>query len=269
MINSPLRYPGGKSKAIKYISPYIPTDCIEYREPFFGGGSTAIYIKQNFSNYQTIKVSDLNYDLYCFWNQLKLNGDYVIGHIQEIYDDYKKIDNGRELYKMLLNRRNLHYTEIGKAIDFFILNRITFSGLLDSGGYSDKAFKGRFTQSSIDRLRLMPSLIKDFAIYNYDYEVLLNNEGDNVFIYLDPPYYSAMKSKLYGKKGDLHTGFDHIKLRDILMDINHKWLLSYDNSDYIQNLYKDFNIREYRLHYGMSSNNSDKSNELLISNYNI
>jgi DNA adenine methylase len=46
MIKSPLRYPGGKSKAIDQIAEYIPDSFSEYREPFVGGGSVFIYLKQ-------------------------------------------------------------------------------------------------------------------------------------------------------------------------------------------------------------------------------
>ena len=45
MIKSPLRYPGGKSRAVKFIAPLIP-EFDEYREPFIGGGSVFIYLKQ-------------------------------------------------------------------------------------------------------------------------------------------------------------------------------------------------------------------------------
>ena len=44
VLKTPLRYPGGKSKAIKTLSPWFPKTISEYREPFIGGGSIAIEI---------------------------------------------------------------------------------------------------------------------------------------------------------------------------------------------------------------------------------
>ena len=41
-LKTPLRYPGGKSKAIKTLSQWYPNIISEYRETFFGGGSIAI-----------------------------------------------------------------------------------------------------------------------------------------------------------------------------------------------------------------------------------
>ena len=46
-LKTPLRYPGGKSKAIKTLSPWFPQTISEYREPFIGGGSIAIEITKS------------------------------------------------------------------------------------------------------------------------------------------------------------------------------------------------------------------------------
>ena len=45
-----LRYPGGKSKALKTLAPWFPAGMKEYREPFIGGGSVALLVSQNFPN---------------------------------------------------------------------------------------------------------------------------------------------------------------------------------------------------------------------------
>jgi DNA adenine methylase len=45
LIKSPLRYPGGKSKAIVQIINYLPEHFTEYREPFVVG-SLFVYLKQ-------------------------------------------------------------------------------------------------------------------------------------------------------------------------------------------------------------------------------
>ena len=65
-IKSPLRYPGGKSRAISQIVRYLPLNFSEYREPFVGGGSLFIYLRQKRPDLK-IWINDLNYELYCFW----------------------------------------------------------------------------------------------------------------------------------------------------------------------------------------------------------
>jgi len=47
MIKSPLRYPGGKSRSVEQIASQIP-DFQEFREPFLGGGSVFVYVKQRY-----------------------------------------------------------------------------------------------------------------------------------------------------------------------------------------------------------------------------
>lgn len=277
LIKSPLRYPGGKSRAIKILKNYFPKDFSEFREPFFGGGSIGIYLVQVLCRVDLLDIgakvpffaNDLNKDLYCFWQVLKTQNKDLIDAIQHIKNIYK---NGRELYSEILNRRNENLDEFQRAVDFFVLNRITFSGVVDCGGYSQKAFESRFTQSAIDRLKNMDKLLQNFIFSNESYENLLQKEGKNVFIFLDPPYYSASKSKLYGKKGDLHIQFNHQMLCENLKNTKHKFLLTYDDSPYIRELYKDFYLQEYSVQYGMNNfkqENAPKGAELLIANFRL
>jgi site-specific DNA-adenine methylase len=62
--------------------------------------------------------------------------------------------DGRELYNFLKDKSNIN-SEFDIAVRFFIMNRITFSGIMDSGGYSQQAFEKRFTESSIERLKII------------------------------------------------------------------------------------------------------------------
>jgi DNA adenine methylase len=159
-----------------------------------------------------------------------------------------------------------------RAVDFFVLNRITFSGVVDSGGYSEQSFKKRFTISSIDRLEKAYHMVKRIEFSPKDYTELLFREGKDVFIFLDPPYYSASKSRLYGKKGGLHTNFDHDAFLKNLSRCQHKWLITYDNSQYIRMLYQDFYQVEWELQYGMNNYKqkiAEKGKELLVANYDI
>lgn len=266
MIKSPLRYPGGKSKAIKFLQQYIPKNFKEYREPFFGGGSVGFYVQQHYGNVRFL-ANDLNYELYCFWNTVKNDIDKMYDEVLRIRNAYQ---DGRVLYNEILERRNANLSEFQRGVDFFILNRITFSGVADSGGYSNQSFHKRFTLSSIERMKEAHKVIKNFKLCNADFEEIIASEGIDVFIFLDPPYYSATKSKLYGKNGDLHIGFDHVKLSEMLKDTKHKFLMTYDNSEYIRELYKDFHMIEWDLQYGMNNykqSTASKGKELLISNY--
>ena len=303
LIKSPLRYPGGKSRAIKFLFQFLPKNIDEFREPFFGGGSFSLYLAQN-PQYKHTKIyaNDVNSELFCFWQSLQTRPNELIKGILELKNAFS---NGRDLYRFILARRESNVenvSQLTRAIDFFILNRITFSGVVDSGGYSQKAYECRFTPSSVERLATAHKILGNIAFSNSDYvEFLGDNVGEknanknakssenphnnnnktsenlhkktaqkNIFLFLDPPYFSATKSKLYGKKGILHTHFDHQKLCENLKSTKHTFLLTYDSSDFIRELYKDFCLLEWDLQYGMNNVNSASAamgKELLISNF--
>ncbi|MHB8403244.1 MAG: DNA adenine methylase, partial [Bacteroidia bacterium] len=99
---------------------------------------------------------------------------------------------------------------------------------------------------------------------------LVKHEGENVFIFLDPPYFSATKSALYGKNGNMHKSFDHKTFAETMRKCKHKWLITYDDSEYIRELFSFANIIPWDLTYGMrnvTEGSDQKGKELFISNY--
>lgn len=264
MIKSPLRYPGGKSRSVDLISTIIP-EFDEYREPFLGGGSIFIYAKQRFPN-KIYWINDLYYELYKFWEMSQKDVEALI---DKIYQWRNQFPIGKELHNFL-NKNLTTFNDLERGAAFFIYNRITFSGTSLSGGFSEGAFTGRFTESSIKRLREFAKVINGSKITNLDYEELLKKDGENVFIFLDPPYYSATKSALYGKNGNMHKSFDHVKFADNMKKCNHKWLITYDDSEYVRALFSFANIIPWELMYGMrnvTEGSEQKGKELFISNY--
>ena len=264
MIKSPLRYPGGKSRSVDLISTIIP-EFDEFREPFLGGGSIFIYAKQRFPS-KKFWINDLYFELYKFWEMTQKDVDALI---DKVYEWRNQFPVGKELHKFL-NENLATFNDLERGAAFFIYNRITFSGTSLSGGFSEGAFTGRFTESSIQRLNQFAKVINGSTITNLDYEKLVKQEGENVFIFLDPPYYSATKSALYGKNGNMHKSFDHVKFADTMKSYEHKWLITYDDSEYIRDLFSFANIMPWELMYGMrnvTEGSDQKGKELFISNY--
>lgn len=266
MIKSPLRYPGGKSKAIDSISKLIP-EFKEFREPFVGGGSVFVYLKQIFPS-RIFWINDIYQNLYHFWTECKENPNKLIESILEFRSLYP---DGKELYRFLLeNIESFDY--IKKAAAFFIFNRITFSGTTESGGFSNAAFHKRFTESSIERVKALSKILSNTIISNLDYEEVILANGNDVFLFLDPPYFSATKSALYGKNGNLHKMFDHERFAKVMKQTKHKWLITYDDSEYIRNLFSFAHIKTWDLTYGMRNVNKESNQlgkELFISNYSL
>jgi len=143
---------------------------------------------------------------------------------------------------------------MARGAAFYVLNRCSFSGTTLSGGMSPG--HPRFTEAAINRLR-------DFKANNVfvecaDYKDALCRHTDK-FLYLDPPY--ANGGKLYGDRGDMHTGFNHGELAEMLRQRG-GWLLSYNDCKLVRDLYKGYDIITPQWSYGM---NGDKaSSEVLI-----
>jgi len=266
LIKNVLRYPGGKSRAIRFILKNMPANFSELREPMVGGGAVSLVVKQLLPHVKVV-INDINYDLICFWKVLRDRPEELIAEVKRIRETCK---DGRALYKRLIE--NAGGDDFERAVRFFVLNRITFSGTVESGGYSQHAFEKRFTMSAIEKLRMAADIVKDFEITCGDYEELLFREGENVFIFLDPPYYSTAKSRLYGKNGDLHVSFDHKRFAENMKRCKHLWMITYDDSDEIRKLFGFANIYEWELQYGMNNykrKKASKGKELLITNYDV
>jgi DNA adenine methylase len=263
-ITTPLRYPGGKARALRKILPLIPEGFSEYREPFLGGGSVFIAFKQQNPN-ALYRINDLNRDVYCFWSVLKENPDELIEAIAKIK---KSCKDGENLHSKLA--RSETSGVFGRALRFYILNRITYSGTVDSGGYSAEAFIKRFTLSKIEALKPLAKLLGDVEITNESYDSLLFLEGKNVFIFLDPPYWKQRKSPLYGKKGDLNRFFDHKQFAEDVKKCKHMWLITCDDSDTIRNLFSFAHIYPWEIKYnGMHKKKAIEGKELFITNYRV
>jgi DNA adenine methylase len=257
---SPLRYPGGKSKAISIIEKAIIEhfDLKEFStiiSPFVGGGSFEFYMNKKY-NYKLI-INDLFTPLFNFWHQIKIDKIKLCEELRKMIGNVSK-DVFIEYRKMIMNLNN---DCLQQAIYYFIINRCSFSGATLSGGFSQEASIKRFTNSSINKIEALH--FDDIEIYNYDFEAFINEfgEGHGKLLFLDPPYYLEKASKLYGNNGDMHETFNHHRLYDCIK-IRENWILCYNDCDYIKDLYKDFKIINVNWNYGM--NKTKKSSEIII-----
>lgn len=263
LIKSPLRYPGGKSRLVEEILARFPEDfdnSWEFREPFVGGGSVFITVRQLYPECK-VWINDKNTELINFWTKVRDNLPDLVKEIRLIKEEYAG-KGGRQLYKFLINCENLD-----PAVRFFCLNRITFSGTTKSGGYSEQAFRERFTDSSIDRLELMKGLLDGVVITNYDFllPMLSETKKSDCLIFLDPPYLTAEQHGLYGKNGNLHKGFSHIALCAAVKRTEHLILMTYDGCQEIKDMYHLFNQEDFSLLYSMRNN--EHGEEVFITNY--
>ena len=240
---SPLRYPGGKSRAVQQILPFLPETPGVLVSPFIGGGSVELAAAG--LGWKVLGF-DLFQPLVDFWQQALTSPQELADAVSTYYPLAKD-----RFYQL---QQTTFKTQLEEAARFFVLNRASFSGSTMSGGMSPG--HGRFTPSAIERVRRFAAdnLWVDQA--DFSKSIATNR---NAFLYLDPPYFSA--SRLYGRRGDLHEGFHHQGLCELLK-ARGNWLLSYDDCPQVREMYQGYQMVELSWKYGMSE--SKKSREILI-----
>ena len=277
-LKTPLRYPGGKSKAIKTLSQWYPKIISEYREPFIGGGSIAIDITKANPDIP-IWINDLYVPLYNFWVQLRDNGDELSERVRQ--EKQNTLDEGdrdkvtakaKELFNQYKEEID-KYTNLERAVAFFILNKCSYSGLTENSTFSPTASNANFSLVGADKLKEFSKLIKNWKITNINYSEVMGADGsDDTFVFLDPPY--DIKDFLYGKNREMHKSFDHNLFAENVYKCKHNFMITYNDNIRLMQLYASYelhlwNLRYSMVHRGDKGTDDNVKQELLITNYNI
>jgi len=272
-LKTPLRYPGGKSRAVKKMAQFFPlfSDYKEFREPFLGGGSVALYITQMYPHLD-IWVNDLYEPLYTFWTQLQENSNEIRSQLIQLKQRHPDPSSAKYLFlesKEYLAKPCRQTDATARAVSFYIVNKCSFSGLSESSSFSKQASDSNFSVRGIEKLPYYGQLIKDWKITNLSYEELMTDDK-SAFVYLDPPY--EIKSNLYGKRGDMHKGFDHDKFSFDCDKFKCDQMVSYNSSNLIKSRFLDWKPYEYDHTYTMRSvgeymKEQQQRKELLLLNY--
>lgn len=248
---SPLRYPGGKSRAVRAILSLIPETETRLYSPFLGGGSVELVA----STRMEVSAGDIFVPLVDFWKEL-LEDPAELARTIELY---YPLERGKFylLQRVFYSVKDRHT----RAAIFFVLNRSSFSGITLSGGMSPG--HPRFTPSAIERVRRFTVDRGRFSVSLLDFRTGIPAHPES-FIYADPPYLNGQG--LYGTKGDTHRGFDHLALYELLSKRD-RWILSYNDCEEIRDLYRGFPIRPVSWLYGMGNNKH--SREIIITSKEI
>ena len=277
ILTTPLRYPGGKSKWTNLLYEHLPNmgGYEEWREPFLGGGSFPLEITKRYPDMK-IWVNDLYPALYNFWIQLQNNGLEMSERLLKIKEncvsgDVAKIILGEQ--KEIIN--DGVSTDLDKAVAFYYANKNSFSGLTETGTFSESSHFQTFTRQNIMKLVSFQKLIRNWKITNGDYSALLE-KSENTFVYLDPPYELTKQNSnnLYGKRGSMHEGFDHDLFAKQCNESGMDCMISYNADQSVKDRFGDWKQVELDWTYTMRSvgdymEKQKDRKELLLMNYKI
>ena len=248
-------------------------DFHEFREPFIGGGSVALEVTKRYPGIQ-IWVNDLYNPLYNFWSILRDESQELYEVLKGYKEDYATPELARGLFNMMKYQLNDESTEdFYRAVAFYIVNKCSFSGLTEASSFSAQASDHNFTMRGIENLSQYSKLIKNWKITCGAYWDMMSTPAPvNTFWFLDPPY--DIKDNLYGKKGELHKGFNHQEFHAWLTqgNVKDKWIITYNSNPTLVEWYKNYHQATWDLTYTMRStgdymNEQKDRAELLITNY--
>ena len=272
-LKTPLRYPGGKSRAITKMAQYFPdfNKYTDFREPFVGGGSVAIYVTKMHPHLD-VWINDLYEPLVNFWRQLQECGVELRDELTKQKEDHNAPDSARLLFTSSKERINSDdCSSFDRAVAFYIVNKCSFSGLTESSSFSAQASDSNFSFRGIEKLPEYSEIISDWRITNNTYDHLMVEDlHDNIFMYLDPPY--EIKIPIYGKRGAMHKYFDHDKFAEDCNLHSIDMMVSYNSSQIIRDRFTGWAAAEFDLTYTMRSvgeymRDQQKRKELLLLNY--
>lgn len=172
-----------------------------------------------------------------------------------------------------------------RAARILLVNRISFSGMGDSGSLSKDQFFN-FKLESLNKVYGASKLLndRDIQIYNVSFEDTMkygNEDSNNSFIFLDPPYAKQESSGLYGKGGSTHKGFPHEKFAEFTKQMKCKWFMTYDDSVIVRKLFQGstaISDRVYMIPFtipggytmaGKTAEDALAGEELFLANYDI
>jgi DNA adenine methylase len=293
-MKTPIRYAGGKTRAFDFISSYIPFWPRPKRiiSPFIGGGSLEV----RWAHEMGIEVK--GYDVF---NILVNYWQHQLSNPKGLYDVLKTLEPTKEKYDEIKDEL-LHWDKVqvlfkGWKTDYYDRTSKPLDDVVGAAYYwynhnlsYGPAFLGWLSSIYVEKENLYQDMIervRDFNVPNLSVEqasfdeVIPNYKKD--LIYADPPYYmeksedNKMFKGLYPNNNFPvhHTHFDHEKLRDLLHSHDGKFILSYNDCDWIRENYKDFTFKtpkwaysygqgETRIGKNKQNNDPKKSHEILI-----
>ncbi|WP_421988542.1 DNA adenine methylase [Roseococcus sp.] len=248
--NAPLRYPGGKARLSQYVIDLMKLNNLvggHYVEPYAGGaaiGLTLLYLE--YANH--IHLNDLNRAVFAFWHSVLNETEELCRRIK---DRPITLDERKKQKSIQLDKSS---SGVDLGFSTFFLNRTNRSGIISGGviggnnQIGEWKIDARYKKDDlIDRIQKISAYRSRITLTNLDAEIYINdilpNLPDKTLVYLDPPYYTKGK-KLYQNH---YKHGDHAGIARSVASIRQKWIVSYDNTKEITDLYSAYEQEHFSL----------------------
>ena len=250
-MNSFIAWVGGKKLLRKIISDKFPEKFDKYVE-VFGGAGWVLFYKDKYA--KTEVYNDINRDLVNLFKCVKY-------HPEAIEKELELSLNSRQIFNEYKNQMDcIGLTDIQRAVRYLYLIKSSYGARVSTYGSKPRDI------SNTEFLKDVRKRLSRVVIENKSFEKIISaydNEG--TLFYLDPPYHNT--ENMYDTGDFIFNEEQHIKLRDILKDIKGKFVLSYNDDEFIRELYKDFKIEGIERQNNLSLNSGSRFKEVVITNY--
>lgn len=248
-MNSFMTWIGGKKLLRNKIVDMFPNENIERYIEVFGGAGWVLFHKDQHAKLEVF--NDVNSNLINLYRCIKY-------HCEELQKELDWLFVSRETFIDYRNHMQMHgFTDIQRAARFFYIIKASYGADVRSFGCSK-----RNINKSIEYLSEIKERLKNTVIENKDFQDLIKvYDRDSALFYLDPPYHTT--EKYYDAA---FTESDHLRLCSTLKNLKGKFILSYNDDEFVRELYKDFYIHEISRNNSLSSKHKTFQ-ELIITNY--
>jgi DNA adenine methylase len=263
-----VKWAGGKRAIKEKIKQYFPKDFQTYIEPFCGGAAIALSM-----GLDNVVINDINADLINVYLYLKDSMKYKY---LMYYLEYWQSNNNylsEKFYYRLRTAYNKHNDKLVNAAQFIALNKLGYNGLfrVNSKGEFNVPWGKRSASTKIyepEKIEAIHKKLQTIQIYNKNYWELDYKARD--FVYLDPPY-DTDKQNFTSYNSGVFSKIEQANLSvfcSFLTNDGVRFCQSNADTEFIRELYKDFNIYEIEAPRRIACNGDrTKAKEVLITNY--
>ncbi|MBD5087456.1 MAG: DNA adenine methylase [Clostridiales bacterium] len=251
-MNSFISWIGGKKLLRNKILEEFPEkETFNRYIEVFGGAGWVLFLLQKHAKMEV--YNDVNGNLVNLFKCTKYHPEALQKELEFILMSREQFFDAKEQLEVK------SMTDIQRAARFYILIKESFGSDLRSFGVRSKNM-----ENAIDYIVAVSKRLNTVVIENQDFERILKTyDKKDALFYLDPPYYET--EKYYS---DRFMPEDHVRLKRALENLKGKFLLSYNDCEYIRELYSDYSIVEVdRTHNLVQGEKKPRYKELLIKNY--
>lgn len=269
-----VKWAGGKRQLLPEIKKMLPETFKTYYEPFVGGGAVLFELQP-----KKAVFGDINEELVGTYKNIKENKDELIELLDEYTKNHNDAKDKKEYFYSLRDEYNeeilVNPSSVKCSALFIYLNKTCFNGLyrVNANGLFNVPFnnKEKVRLYNLDNLNNISKYLKNAKIKCCDFEETCKNAKKEDFVFFDSPYAPLKDTSFesYTKEGfSLENHQRLARLYKKLSDKGVYCMLTNHNTDLINELYKDFNIKAVQVKRLINSDaNNRKGEEVIITNY--